>query len=205
MVALSVRESSMLSIELNNVYWAAQDRMKTYQNQRRRDVTYKEGDMVLLSTANLRTQEGTRKLIPKWVGPFEVREMVGKAAVRLLLSHGYERIHDVFHVSLVKLFKPRNGESAVQVQPLPWLVDEQGQSQWEVEAILEHQAVPVKKGGREHRHVVPNRYRITAYFVKFAGFERAEWIENTQENRGSCSELIDAYRKSKGLNEPEYV
>ena len=85
------------------------------------------------------------------------------------------------------------------------MVFEQGQPQWEVEAILEHQAVPVKKGGRKHRHVVPDRYRITAYFVKFAGFERAEWIENTQENQASCSELIEAYRKSKGLNEPEYV
>lgn len=185
--------------------WAAQDRMKAYVNQHRREVIYKDGDMVLLSTRNFRTREGSKKLMPRWVGPFEVREMVGKAAVRLHLSAGLERLHNVFHVSLVKPYRPRNGEQAVQVQPLPWLIDDQGEPQYEVEAVLGHQCVPVRKGGRKHGGVVPGRYRITAYFVKWLGYDESSWVENTPENVSGCKELIEAYRKSKGLNEPEYI
>jgi hypothetical protein len=149
--------------------WAAQDRMRVNENHRRRAVVYKDGDMVMLSTSNLRTQGGSRKLMPKWVGPFEVREMVGKAAVRLHLSAGYERIHNVFHVSLVKPYKARNGERFEQIEPLPWLVDDQGEPQYEVDAILEHQCVPVTKTHDGVKRVVPNRYRITAYYIVMDG------------------------------------
>lgn len=184
--------------------WAAQDRMRTYANQRRRDVTYKEGDMVMLSTANLRTQGSSRKLMPKYVGPFEVREMVGKAAVRLHLSAGYERLHNVFHVSLVKPYKSRPGEPAAQVEPLPWLVDEQGEPQYEVEAILEHQCVSVENRKRKRTGDHIRQKRISAYFVKWKGYDETSWVTNTPENMSGCKELVEAYRRSKNLVEPEY-
>jgi hypothetical protein len=181
---------------------AAQDRMQTYVNQRRKDVVYNEGDMVLLSTANLRTKEGVRKLMPRWVGPFEVREMVGKVAVRLHLSTGYDRLHNVFHVSLVKPYKARNGE-VVQVKPLPWLVDDEGKPQWEVECILDHQVNQVKKGSGERRRKVADKYKITAYLVKWVGYDKPTW--EPAKHLAKCSQLIAAYRQGLGLNAPTYV
>jgi hypothetical protein len=181
---------------------AAQDRMQTYVNQKRRDTVYKEGDMVMLSTVNLRTKEGARKLMLKWVGPLEVREMVGKVAVRLHLSAGYERLHDVFHVSLVKPYKARSGE-AVQVQPLPWLVDDEGVPQWEVQCILDHQTKQVTQGKGRHRRKVPNRFTVTAYLVKWLGYDTPTW--EPADNLTNCAEVLASYRESAGLLPPAYV
>ncbi|KAJ9510815.1 hypothetical protein QJQ45_027773 [Haematococcus lacustris] len=66
----------------------AQKRQKVYADRKRRNATFAPGDMVLLSTQNMRghsAQPGVRKLKPRYVGPFEVQYMVGEAAVKLEL------------------------------------------------------------------------------------------------------------------------
>jgi hypothetical protein len=85
------------------------------------------------------------------------------------------------------------------------MVDEQGEPQYEVGAIVVHQCVPLRTGERKHRCVVPNKYRITAYFVKWMGYNEASWVENIPENLEGRKELVKAYRRSQGLSEPEYV
>lgn len=46
---------------------AARARMKTYADTKRREVTYKVGQMVMLSTKNIELKAlGTRKLLPKF-------------------------------------------------------------------------------------------------------------------------------------------
>jgi hypothetical protein len=183
--------------------WAAQDRMRLYENKSRRDVTYHEGDLVLLSTANLRAQGASKKLIPKWIGPFEVKDIIGKAAVRLHLSVGHERIHNVFHVSLVKPYKPRDGQQAVQVQPLPWLIDDEGVPQYEVSHIDDHTAKPVVQGKGKHKHKSPDVHHITAYRVWWKGYDKYTW--EPAENLVTCAELVEAYRRQHGLVPPAYI
>jgi hypothetical protein len=53
---------------------AAQQRQKALADKRRVDQVYKVGDKVLLSMKylNLKHSESSRKLLPKWIGPFEV-------------------------------------------------------------------------------------------------------------------------------------
>ena len=71
-------------------------------NRRRRDHAIGVGDMVWLSTANLRLPlRASRKLAPRFVGPFRVLAAVGPVAFRIELPSEY-RIHDVFHVSVLK-------------------------------------------------------------------------------------------------------
>ena len=56
----------------------AQQRQKAYADRHRREVTLKVGDKVLLSTRNLQLKnKGTKKLLPKWVGPFDITQCVG--------------------------------------------------------------------------------------------------------------------------------
>jgi hypothetical protein len=57
---------------------AAQQRQKAWADKHKRDVTFKVGDDVLLSTKNINFKgTGTRKFLPKWIGPFPVVSQVG--------------------------------------------------------------------------------------------------------------------------------
>jgi hypothetical protein len=63
-------------------------------NQHRREIDWKVGDRVYLSSKNLKTDRPSRKLAEQWKGPFDILEQVGNL-YRLKLPKG-SRIHDVF-------------------------------------------------------------------------------------------------------------
>ena len=67
-------------------------------------VTHREGQMILLSTTNLRVKGIPTKLQRKFVGPFWVVEYIGTQTYRLVLPSHW-RIHPVFHVSRLKSWK----------------------------------------------------------------------------------------------------
>ncbi|KAJ9522018.1 hypothetical protein QJQ45_005056 [Haematococcus lacustris] len=91
-----------------------------YANKARRDVEYKVGQKVLLSTKNLKLKLGkARKLIPRYVGPFEILLLVGAVAVKLDLPASMSRLHPVFHVSLIK---PYTGtDVGFMPPPVTWM------------------------------------------------------------------------------------
>ena len=45
------------------------------------------------------------KLSPKFIGPYEVIEKVGLVAYRLALPQNLEKIHNVFHVSMLRRYR----------------------------------------------------------------------------------------------------
>ena len=45
------------------------------------------------------------KLSPRFIGPYEVIEKVGPVAYRLALSPDLEKIHNVFHVSMLRRYQ----------------------------------------------------------------------------------------------------
>ena len=93
----------------------AQQRHKKYADRKRRDVNFSVGTQVLLSTRNLHLKHpGSAKLLPKYIGPFPVIEKIGKVAYRLKLTPELQRLHDVFHVSVLRLY-----HSDGRVQPPP--------------------------------------------------------------------------------------
>ena len=46
------------------------------------------------------------KLSPRFIGPFEMLEMMGIVAYRLVLSPGMSGVHDAFHVSMLRIYTP---------------------------------------------------------------------------------------------------
>jgi hypothetical protein len=85
---------------------AAQQREKALADKRRVDQVYNVGDKVLFSTKylNLKHSETSRKLLPKWIGPFEVVQVVGPVAYKLKMNPGW-CVHPVFHVSLLEPYR----------------------------------------------------------------------------------------------------
>ncbi|CAI7880326.1 unnamed protein product [Closterium sp. NIES-53] len=81
----------------------AQERQVRCANQHRRHTTFKFGDLVLLSTANLPLlNAGTSpKLAPRFVGPFPITKVLSPVSYRLQLPP-HMTIHLVFHVHLLR-------------------------------------------------------------------------------------------------------
>ena len=46
------------------------------------------------------------KLSPRFIGPFEILEMIGTVAYRLALPPNMSGVHEVFHVSMLRKYTP---------------------------------------------------------------------------------------------------
>ena len=46
------------------------------------------------------------KLLPRYIGPFEILEMVGTIAYQLALPSSLSGVHEVFHVSMLRKYTP---------------------------------------------------------------------------------------------------
>jgi hypothetical protein len=80
----------------------AQSRQKSYADNRRRELTFEEGDFVYLKVSPMRGVKRFQvkgKLAPQFVGPYPIIGRVGPAAYHLELLESMSDIHNVFHVS----------------------------------------------------------------------------------------------------------
>ena len=83
----------------------AQDRQKSYADNRMRDLEFQVGDKVFMRISPWKEvlRFGKKgKLSPRYMGPYEIVERIGKVAYRLRLPPELTRIHDVFHVSMLR-------------------------------------------------------------------------------------------------------
>jgi RNase H-like domain found in reverse transcriptase/Reverse transcriptase (RNA-dependent DNA polymerase)/Integrase zinc binding domain/Retroviral aspartyl protease/Chromo (CHRromatin Organisation MOdifier) domain len=162
----------------------AQQRMQLDANKSRRHDDFAIGDKVLLSTQNLRQLTGdSRKLWPRFIGPFEITEKIGHLSYRLILPPEYQ-IHDVFHVSLLRRFYP----SDRPVRPPPVFYTKK-RAEWIVEAIVGHEG----EGAN------------LKYIVKWLGYPTSD---NTKEplanlNRPAVKTMVEQYNKEHNITNPK--
>ena len=82
-----------------------------YYNKRNKDILCKVGNLVLLSTRNIKIKGIPRKLQKKFVGPFEISKKVGQRAYRLSLPKDWEDSSCVSYIFLKILegYRPTKG------------------------------------------------------------------------------------------------
>jgi predicted aspartyl protease len=118
----------------------AQERQARYANEGRRNVTFKVGDMVALSTENLKNAilGGTMKLSRKWMGPYPITKAISRTAYELELPPNM-KIHPVFHIHLLREWRDPKAAFPERVRyptPQPVFVDD-GEPEWHVEDIIQ--------------------------------------------------------------------
>nr|CAH66143.1 OSIGBa0114M03.1 [Oryza sativa] len=80
-------------------------RHKSYTDNRRRDLSFEEGDYVYLRVTPLRGVHRFHtkgKLAPRFVGPYKIVSRRGEVAYQLELPQSLAGVHNVFHVSQLK-------------------------------------------------------------------------------------------------------
>ena len=120
-----------LELMINNAK-KARKAMTAQANKHRKEVTYKEGDMVFLSSRNIKTARPADKLEDKMLGPFRIKKVMG-SAYQLDLPVTM-KIHDVFHPSLLRKDPGDPLPNQIQEPPGPIIVD--GEKEWELDDIL---------------------------------------------------------------------
>jgi hypothetical protein len=182
--AYFTRLQNSLATAYDNIA-TAQDRMSKQANKSRRHDEFKVGDLVWLSTENLKLANfGTaKKFLPKFVGPYKVLEVSQEALNYKLELPSLWKIHDTFHISLLRRFVPNDDDlfpERTQPPPPPVLVD--GEQHFEVEAILSYDS------------------RRDRYLVQWVGYSEPTWEKSEYITNGSCSDALAEYERRQATS-----
>ena len=119
----------------------AQEEIKKYADRKRREVDeYKVGDLVMLSTKDLKYQmvgRRTEKLMERFVGPYKIKKIISTNMVKLELPSTI-KIYPVVNVSKICKYVGQV-EGQKREQPAPVIIE--GEEEWKVERILNKQQI----------------------------------------------------------------
>ena len=111
--------------EAKAVLKKVQEDMRKYANRKRSDIDeYKVGDLVMLSTKDLKYQmvrRKTEKLTERFVGPYKIKKIVSSNMVKLELPSTV-RIHLVVNVSRICRYIGQV-EGQKKEQPAPVIIE----------------------------------------------------------------------------------
>ncbi|MBW0496617.1 hypothetical protein O181_036332 [Austropuccinia psidii MF-1] len=104
---------------------AAINRFKRYADKSRASPPdFNPGDMVWLSSKNIKSTRPTKKLSERWLGPFPILKKVNTQAYDLKLSSQWKSIHPVIHISLLEPVKTSTIPNWHQEPPPPMIMEE---------------------------------------------------------------------------------
>ena len=87
---------------------SASDRHKSYADLKRKNIIYEVGDKVFLKVSPWKKilRFGKRgKLSLRFIGPYEILERIGPVAYWFALPPELAKLHDVFHVSMLRKYR----------------------------------------------------------------------------------------------------
>jgi hypothetical protein len=165
----------------------AQQRMKHYADQHRREVHFKVGDQVLLSTEHLKfsDSEFNRKLAHLFCGPFPIKSIINDNAYELELP-SHMRIHPTVNISHLRAYRdgkatfPSRPSAPGLDRPAPAAVDPvSGEEEYDVERVLSQRG----------------RGKNAKYLVLWKGYPYAEATWEPASALSKAPEMLADYNK----------
>jgi len=177
-----VEKMKKIQEEAKAVLGKAQEEMRKFADRKReKSEEYRVGDLVLLSTKNLKWQmkgRQTEKLMERFVGPYKIKGIISSNAVELKLPKSI-KIHPVVNVSRVRLYKPQV-EGQKKTPPKPVIIE--GEKEFKVEKILNKRII----WGKEK------------FLVQWKGYIAEGDTWENRENLGNAKELVEEFEREYG-------
>ncbi|CAI7806218.1 unnamed protein product, partial [Closterium sp. NIES-54] len=163
-----------------------QNSQKQYADRQRRDHSVAVGDQVLLDTCNLNLSHLPTKLRPRFCGPFLVEAQVTPVTFRLRLPDTW-KLHNAFHVQLLKPYKDPNQQFQGRQLPPPPPVLVQDEPEYEVERVLTHRC----RGGK-----------TLEFLLRWKGYDPTEdsWV--AEADMGNARRALKDYLPGSPLPAP---
>ncbi|XP_071924821.1 uncharacterized protein [Coffea arabica] len=167
----------------------AQSRQKSYADNRRKDLEFEVGDHIFLKITPLRSVTASRgkKLQPRFVGPFPILQRVGKVAYKLELPPNLLRIHDVFHVSMLKKYY---SDPTHIVQP----------EEIEIDQALTYEERPMRALDRNFKKLRNKQIPLVKILWKNHEVEEATWETEEEMKKKYLGLFNDSGEKFRGSN-----
>ncbi|CAI5485838.1 unnamed protein product [Closterium sp. Naga37s-1] len=161
-----------------------QTSQKQYADRQRRDHSVAVGDQVLLDTRNLNLSHLPSKLRPRFCGPFLVEAQVTPVTFRLRLPDAW-KLHNAFHVQLLKPYKDPNQQFQGRQLPPPPPVLVQDETEYEIERVLSHR----RRGGR-----------TLEFLIRWKGYDPTEdsWV--AEADMGNARRALKDYLVKQGVS-----
>lgn len=159
-------------------------------NGHRKPSPFSEGDLVYLSTKNISIPKGrARKLIPKYIGPYEILKDFGNESYKLALPDELKQrgVHSTFHASLLRIHVP-NDDRRFPGRQMHQVTGLGKTDQWAVKRVVSHRGNG-KKAYFEIEWSTGDRswmpYHEVSHLNAFADYLEALDIPNIGSLKGS--------------------
>ena len=169
----------------------AQLHQAKYADQERKEVEYKQGDRVMLSTGD----RSPAKLSSRYSGPYTIKRIMSPVNVELDLPKGM-KIHPVFHVSKLKPYTDSVVDFPGRQQmdrPAP-VIEDNGEAYWNIESILKVRDRVLGGRGRSKK-------TIKEYLVKWQGYDLSEasWVPRS-DMTDDMEEMVQEFHSKLDSN-----
>ncbi|XP_025678322.1 uncharacterized protein [Arachis hypogaea] len=162
----------------------AQSRQKSYVDQRRKPLEFEVGEHVFLRitpTTGIRRAIKTKKLNPRYIGPFEILKRFGPVAYPVALPPHLSNLHDVFHMSQLRKYTP-GASHMLELESV------------ELKENLTFQVTPVRIDDTSVKKLGGKDVSLVKVFWERAGVEEHIW-ELESEMRKDYPKLFSGLRR----------